>query len=75
MKCQRLEVDYKISEHEINQVDLWGYTVDEKNLNEIELSYCIRYRPLGLSEWILDRWWWNDLGLWTEDWIFNDWII
>lgn len=39
------------------------------------ISYCIRYRPLWLSEWILQRGWRNDRWEWTEDWIFNDWHI
>lgn len=39
------------------------------------VSYCIKYRPLWLSERILERWWWNDKWIWTADWIFNDWIL
>ena len=39
------------------------------------VSYCVKYRPAWMDEWILARWWWNDAGIWTPDWIFNDWII
>lgn len=56
-------------------VDMWYYDVTEKATNEFELCYCVRYRPLELSEWILDRGWWNDKWEWSEDWIFNDWIL
>lgn len=46
--------------------------IDYKKQN---ICYCIRYRPIWLSERILARWWWNDKGIRTEDWIFNDWIV
>lgn len=39
------------------------------------VAYCVRYRPIWFTEWILARGWWNDRGIWTEDWIFNDWIV
>lgn len=51
-----------------------GYTVVE-NQKKYGVCYCVKYRPIWLAEWILARWWWNDKGIWTEDWIFNDWIL
>ena len=44
-------------------------------IHKYGVCYCIRYRPVGILEWILARGWWNDKGIWTEDWIFNDWEI
>jgi hypothetical protein len=32
--------------------------------------YCVSYRDPTLPEWILARWYWNDAGIWTPDWIF-----
>lgn len=75
MNCKRLEVDLLQSEHHIEEIDMGGFDITKEPVNEFELSYCVMYRPLWLPEWILDRWWWNDLGYWTEDGIFNDWII
>ena len=43
--------------------------------NKYGVCYCVRYRPVWVLEWILARGWWNDKGIWTADWIFNDWII
>ena len=43
--------------------------------NFFNVCFCVEYRPVWLSEWILDRWRWNDRWEWTEDWIFNDWDI
>lgn len=34
--------------------------------------YCVRYRPVGLLEWILARGWWNDAGIRTPDGKFKD---
>lgn len=47
----------------------------EYSQNKYGVAYCVRYRPIWFVEWILARWWWNDNGIWTEDWIFNDWIV
>ena len=43
--------------------------------NKYNVSYCVSYKPVWTLERILLRGWWNDKGIWTEDWIFNDWII
>ena len=64
-----------VNEFELEEIDMGGFDITKEPVNEFELSYCVMYRPLWLPEWILDRWWWNDLGYWTEDGIFNDWII
>jgi len=50
------------------------YSVSESK-KSYGVCYCISYRPIGMLEWILQRWWWNDRGIWTADGIFNDWII
>lgn len=50
------------------------YSVCESH-QKFGVCYCVSYRPVGTLEWILARWWWNDKGVWTPDWIFNDWII
>lgn len=42
---------------------------------DYNVKFCIRYRPVWKLEWILERGWWNDKGIWTENWIFNDWIL
>lgn len=76
MDCKRLEVlllwnnKYKAEEENQNT-----YAVDEIWKNKFKLCYCIRYKPVWSDEWILVRWRWNDYGIWTADWIFNDWII
>ena len=36
------------------------------------VSYCVRYRPVWLLEWILARGWWNDTGIRTPDGKFKD---
>lgn len=52
------------------------YTITEqKPSKSYWVSYCVSYRPLWLSERILQRWWRNDSWERTEDWIFNDWLI
>ena len=56
---------------------LWKrYNILEVPVNKYYwVAYCIKYRPLWMSERILQRWWWNDKWIWTADWIFNDWKI
>lgn len=66
MDCKRLEVEL---------LKKSTYDVEEMKNSFYEICYCIRYKPVWATEWILLRWWWNDKWVWTEDWIFNDWIL
>lgn len=66
MDCKRLEV--KLLKNDT-------YSAEEQKKDEYRIEYCIRYKPVWATEWILLRWWWNDKWVWTADWIFNDWIV
>lgn len=80
-KSYTIEKRYK--KYLINKLQ-WRYQVEKEknskyiiewNQNKYGVCYCVRYRPIGVLEWILARGWWNDKWIWTEDWIFNDWIL
>lgn len=49
--------------------------IEQPSLKSYWVAYSIKYRPLGLSEWILQRGRRNDKGLRTADGVFNDWKI
>lgn len=76
MDCKWLEVmlvwmsKYKAEEEKNNH-----YSVEETKGNKFQIEYCVRYRPVWMPEWILERWWWNDRWEWTPNGIFNDWIV
>ena len=70
-KYSAIEKLYKQYEVECKEKEYGvSYTQDKYGV-----CYCVRYKPMGFIEWILERWRWNDAGIWTEDWIFNDWIV
>lgn len=48
------------------------HNVELKPWKTYWVKYCIRYRPLWMLEWILERGWWNDKWIWTDDWVFKD---
>lgn len=62
--------------NKINEAN-WVFWVKKAKIikKEYWVKFCVRYRPVGMLEWILARGWWNDKWIWTEDWIFNDWKI
>jgi len=76
MDCKWLETKllwykkYKAEEEKIST-----YSVEEMDKDKFWVCYCIRYKPIWSLEWILVRWRWNDRGIWTANWIFNDWIV
>ena len=79
MNCKRIDIEllpYKIYNIDYleNLTKIYNIT-EEPEKTVYWVSYCIKYRPLWMSEWILQRWRWNDKWIWTEDWIFNDWKI
>lgn len=49
--------------------------IDLSSQKDYWVIYSIKYRPLGLDEWILQRGRRNDKGLRTADGVFNDWNI
>ena len=59
----------------IEQENTSYYTITEEWWIKYGVEYCIKYRPLWLSERILQRGWWNDEWIWKDDWVFNDWNI
>lgn len=59
----------------IEQENTSYYTITEQWWIKYWVEYCIKYRPLWLSERILQRGWWNDEWIWKDDWVFNDWNI
>ncbi len=59
----------------IEQVNSSYNVLEQVNWKSFWVAYCIKYRPLWMTERILQRWRRNDKGIWTADWIFNDWKI
>jgi len=74
MDCKRLEAHLVEKKYDVKCEEKPVYSV-ELNQEKYGVCYCVRYRPVWLLEWILARWRWNDKGIWTADWTFNDWNI
>lgn len=70
MRCKRLNVTNVSKLFDANEKSK-DFIVKEK-VKRYGVAYCIRYRPLGLLEWILARGWWNDRGIRTPYGKFKD---
>lgn len=80
MSCKTISIEeLPIKTHSIKLLDNITYeTENNKTEHEINISidqnysfiYCVSYRDPNLDERILARWFWNDNGIWTPDWIF-----
>ena len=80
MSCKTINVELKpITHHEVEEIEWLSYKV-ENNVeptyeykilqDNYSFMYCVSYLDPDTLEWILARWWWNDAGVWTADWIF-----
>lgn len=73
MNCSRIIIKYIERKFNSELID------KEKNCKmkkkEYWVKFCVKYRPVGMLEWILARGWWNDKWIRTPDWIFNDWKL
>jgi hypothetical protein len=46
--------------------------IEEKWWLTYSFMYCVAYRDPSLPEWIVARWFWNDEGIWTPEWLWYD---
>lgn len=59
-----------IDVEEIDQDFLFELNEEDGQLFDIE--YCVSYRSPDLAEWILARWYWNNLWIWIDEALWND---
>lgn len=58
---------------EVEELDQeYRYQLDEEDGERYEVEYCVSYRDPGSPEWILARWYWNNLGIWIDNALWND---
>ena len=43
------------------------YEINEEEGTDFEIEYCVSFRDTSLPEWILARWYWNNLWIWIDD--------
>lgn len=73
MNCSRIIIRYIERKFNSELIDREkNYKMRKK---EYWVKFCVKYRPVGMLEWILARGWWNDKWIRTPDWIFNDWKL
>lgn len=57
---------------DIEELDNDYKDVEELEGEVFEIEYCVSYRDTNSPEWILERWYWNNLWEWIDDAVWND---